>query len=232
MFHKNEVTPEGVDAEAWWLQKAKSMRSYPREIWDGKRLWTFEPNFPNPRGFDPVDPHAVAIDSLTATSSVPMDPGDPRSNAFVTLPEYYGHESLNRGASSGFRAETRSEKLNDVPMTVVDIFRTFDRSPKTISPDRYWLDPQRGNMIVRKDHFLVPDPEHSVNPSEVVTAARTPQGLWYPTTVREIGSSVSLEDGSRGDWYCRYYLEFDTDIPDELFKGESVDTKNFWTQAK
>jgi len=232
MFHKDEVPPQGADADLWWLKKAKSMRSCPREIWDGKRLWTFEPNFPNPRVLDAVDPHAVAIDSLTVTSRVLMDPGDPMSISGVTLPEYYAYESLNRGASLGFRAETRSEKLDNLPMTVVDIFRTSEKSPKSISPDRYWLDPQRGSMIVRKEQYLVSNPEQAIGASEVVTAARTPQGLWYPTTVRQIGNSISFEDNSRSDWYDRYYLEFNTEIPDELFKGESVDTKNFWTQDK
>lgn len=231
MFHTDEVPPPGANAETWWLKTAKSMRSYPREIFDGKRLWTFEPNYPNPRRADPADPHAVAIDSLTASSRAVMDPEDPLSNAGVTLPEYYGYESLNRGASLGFRAETRSEELNGIPMTVVDLFRTTGKSPKSFSPDRYWLDPQRGFLMVRKDHFLASNPEATVNPSEVLTTARTPQGLWYPTTVRHIGSSISLEDNSRSDWYDRYYLEFPVNLPEELFRGELVDTKNFWTQA-
>jgi hypothetical protein len=50
--------------------------------------------------------------------------------------------------------------------------------------------------------------------------------------VRLIGNTVSLEDGSRSDSYVRYYVEFDTPIPDELFHGESVGVKEFWTQSK
>jgi hypothetical protein len=50
--------------------------------------------------------------------------------------------------------------------------------------------------------------------------------------VRLIGNTVSLEDGSRSDSYVRYYLEFDTPIPDELFDAGSVDAKDFWTEAK
>ena len=138
--------------------------------------------------------------------------------------------SLGRHAFQ--EAMTRSETLDGLPMTVVDIFRTIDKSPKSTSPERFWLDPQRGGMIFRKEYFLVSNPQQAVGASEVIAAARTPQGLWYPTTVRHIGNSVSLEDNSRSDWYDRYYLEFDAEIPDNLFKGESVDTKNFWTEAK
>ncbi|MBS0265448.1 MAG: hypothetical protein JSS02_26175 [Planctomycetes bacterium] len=232
MFHNDEVPPPGVDAESWWLQQAKLMRSYPREIWDGKRLWTFEPNYPTPRRNDAEDPHAVAIDSLTVSCRLLPDPQDPQSNSGVMLPEYFGYASLNRGVALGFRAETRMDTLDDLPMTVVDIFRTLNKSPKSTSPERFWLDPQRGSMIVRKEYFLAADPQQAVGISEVVAAARTPQGLWYPKTVRHIGNSVSLEDNSRSDWYDRYYLEFTDDIPDHLFQGEAVDPKNFWTVVK
>jgi hypothetical protein len=47
-----------------------------------------------------------------------------------------------------------------------------------------------------------------------------------------IGNTVSLEDNSRSDSYVRYYLEFDSDIPDELFSAESVDAKSFWTESE
>jgi len=229
MFHKDEVPPPGADPETWWLRKATVMKSYPYAIWDGKRMWSFEAKMPRPFEFDPVDPHAPRIESLTVTSSTPMNSEQAQSNSSVRLPEFYGYEPLDRGTWFGYRAEVRTDTLNDQPMTVVDILKTFDKSPNRISPDRYWLDPQRTGMIVRRERFLTSNLVLPVNSSEVVLAARSPQGLWYPLTVRDIGSSVSLEDNSRGDWYDRYYLEFGTHIPDELFHAESVDLKNFWT---
>jgi hypothetical protein len=116
--------------------------------------------------------------------------------------------------------------------TLVDIIKTANVTPKSTSPQRYWLDPQRGNLMVRKEQFLVSKPDESVGASEVLSAARTPQGLWYPTAVRLIGNSVSIEDNTRSDTYVRYYLEFDAEIPDELFQAEAVDEKDFWTKAK
>jgi hypothetical protein len=232
-FKVREEVPEGVDPKVWWLEQAPLMKSYPREIWDGKRLWTFEPEYAQPRRQDPADPRFVLIESLKATSRDPMDRDDPESlNYRLDMPEFYGYENLSLGASFGYRAETRAEKLDDVRTNVVDIIRTFNVSPNTISPRRYWLDPQRGNMMVRKELFRVANPNQATGASEVVTSARTPTGLSYPTMVRLIGNTVSLEDGSRSDSYVRYYLEFDTPIPDELFHAESVSVKDFWTQSK
>ena len=231
-FDIREETP-AADSKKWWLEQVRSMRSYPREIWDGKQVWTFEPQHSIPRQQDPADPNFPLFTSLKGTSYAPIDSKDPRSRIHMLhLPEFYGYEHLSRGAELGFRADTRQVDLDKLPRTLVDIIKTSNIAPKSISPERYWLDPQRGNLIVRKEQFLASKPEQSVGASEVLTAARTPQGLWYPTAVRLIGNTVSLEDNSRGDTYVRYYLEFDAEIPDELFCAEAVDEKDFWTKAK
>ena len=222
-----------AEGKKWWLAQVRTMKSYPREIWDGKKIWTYEPQYANPRQQDPADPNFPLIASLKGTSVDPTDRKDPLSRMhMLEIPEFYGYEHLNRGAQFGFRAETRQVELDKQPMTLVDIIKTGNVSPKSTSPQRYWLDPQRGNLMVRKEQFLVSKPDETAGASEVLSAARTPQGLWYPTAVRLIGNSVSLEDNTRSDTYIRYYLEFDTDIPDELFQAEAVDEKEFWTKAK
>jgi len=182
---------------------------------------------------DPADPNFPLIASLKGTSVDPSDRKDPLSRThMLEIPEFYGYEHLNRGAQLGFRADTRPAELDKLPMTLVDIISTSNVSPKTITPERYWLDPQRGNLMVRKEQFLASKPDEPAGASEVLSAARTPQGLWYPTAVRLIGNTVSLEDNTRSDTYVRYYLEFDADIPDELFNAEAVDEMDFWTKAK
>jgi hypothetical protein len=228
--HEEKDVAEG---KKWWLAQVRTMKSYPREIWDGKKIWTFEPQLANPRQQDPADPNFPLIASLKGTSVDPTDRKDPLSRLhMLEIPEFYGYEHLNRGAQLGFRAETRQVELDKLPMTLVDLIKTSEVSPKSITPERFWLDPQRGILIVRKEQFLASKPGESAGASEVLSAARTPQGLWYPTAVRLIGNSVSIEDNTRSDTYVRYYLEFDADIPDELFQAEEVDEKDFWTKGK
>ena len=231
LFYKHEQPPEGANPEIWWLQMARKKRSYPYEIWDGKRLWNFETN-QNLHQEDPVDPHAIRIESLKAMSGAPRDPTDPvmHFGARVKLPERWAYESLHRGENLGFRADTIEAKLDGISMTRVDIRESFGASPKSLV-SRYWLDPSRDSMEVRKEWFPISQPDQ-VRSSEVFTAARTPQGLWYPTTLRDINAAISIETGVRSDRYTHYYLEFDVDMPDELFSGEGVDLKNFWTQFK
>jgi hypothetical protein len=222
-----------AQGKKWWLAQVRTMKSYPREIWDGKRIWTFEPQYANPRQPDPADPNFPLIASLKGTSVDPTDRKDPLSRLhMLEIPEFYGYQHLSRGAQPGFRAETRPVELDKQPLTLVDLIKTSEVAPKSITPERFWLDPQRGNLIVRKEQFLASKPDESAGASEVLSAARTPQGLWYPTAVRLIGNSVSLEDNTRSDTYIRYYLEFDADIPDELFQAEAVNEKEFWTKAK
>ncbi|MCE9528071.1 MAG: hypothetical protein K8R36_18680 [Planctomycetales bacterium] len=222
-----------ADGKKWWLAQVRTMKSYPREIWDGKKIWTFEPQYANPRQQDPADSNFPLIASLKGTSVDHTDRKDPLSRMhMLEIPEFYGYEHLNRGAQLGFRAETRQVELDKQPMTLVDIIKTANVTPKSTSPQRYWLDPQRGNLMVRKEQFLISKPDESAGASEVLSASRTPQGLWYPTAVRLIGNSVSIEDNTRSDTYVRYYLEFDAEIPDELFQAEAVDEKDFWTKAK
>ncbi|MBC7851943.1 MAG: hypothetical protein IAF94_00760, partial [Pirellulaceae bacterium] len=222
-----------VEGKKWWLAQVRTMKSYPREIWDGKQVWTFEPQYANPRQQDPADPNFPLIASLKGASVDPTDRKDPQSRLHMLhIPEFYGYEHLNRGAQLGFRADSRQVELNFLPMTLVDIIMTSNVSPKSTSPQRYWLDPQRGNLMVRKEHFLVSEPDEAAGASEVLSAARTPQGLWYPTAVRLIGNSISLEDNTRSDTFVRYYLEFDGEIPKEQFRAEAVNEKDFWTKAK
>jgi len=223
--------PEEANADAWWLAKSKELRSYPLEICDGKRLWTFSPVRAELGRLDPQDPQFVLIDSLQRRADDLLDREDPRSYSYMRqMPEFYAYEHLSQGASFGFRAEVRTVEEKGRPLTRVDIIKTSRGRPKDISPRRFWLDVNRSHMMVRKELYWVSKPDQPEGASEVVASARTPQGLSYPTTVREIGNAISLEDNSRSDTYVRYYLEFEVEIPDKLFDGEAVDVKKFWTQ--
>jgi hypothetical protein len=235
--------PELSDPK-WWLNQAHAMRSYPNEICDGKELRNFEavwarqaPGADYLTVTDAADPRFVRIDSLHVYNRCrimsPDDPGPQNGMSRDILPEFWGYEHLTRFAQIGFRVETRSVKLDDQPMGFVEGLEKplFERAPKD-NGYRFWLDPRRGNMIVRKEWFQSSQSNTPTGTSVVLDAAVTAQGLWYPTIIRDIGNTVSLEDGSRGDTYRRYFIEVGSEIADELFNPELVDEKNFWTQSK
>jgi hypothetical protein len=226
-----EVSNDANELKTWWLEQSRSMPGFAREIWDGQRLWTFNPEYQLPQQPDPAAPKFLLINSLTATSREVEDRNDPQSVYLTSLPEFYGYEHLGRVPSFGVRAETRTVVRDELPLTQVEILNTWNSDPDSASPRRFWFDPQRSKMIVRKEHFRLSQPDVPIEASEVLSAEKTPQGLWYPTCVRLIDNSVSREDNSRSDSFIRYFLEFDTAIPDDLFQADAVNLKNVWTHA-
>ncbi|MCY2964298.1 MAG: hypothetical protein NT069_11800 [Planctomycetota bacterium] len=221
------------ESRAWWLRQSRSMKSFPREICDGTRIYTFEPKYSEPKRPDPNDPQFLVIDQLTVTRSTIMDRKQLRSPRFMlNLPEMYGYEPLDRFASFGFRAEAKEVKYRELTATQVRVQVTGNAQPNTVSPQLYWLDHQRGDVMVRKEHYRTSEPNVPFAVSEIASAKQTPQGLWYPSTVRLVGNSVSLDDNSRSDSFVRYYLDFEADTPDEMFRAESIDVKNFWWEQR
>ena len=76
--------------------------------------------------------------------------------------------------------------------------------------------------MVRKEQLLASKPSEIGRCLGSPLRCSHPSRPRYPTAVLLIGNSVSLEDNTRSDIVVRYYLEFDTDIPDELFQAEVV----------
>jgi hypothetical protein len=86
---------------------------------------------------------------------------------------------------------------------------------------RFWLDPMRGYAVVRHDTLLV-DP--AVKPptdqdGQVLMDQweQTPNGVWYATRVGRGSLLNGLKTGAT--WY-HFFLYFQSDMPDDLFKPE------------
>ncbi len=46
----------------------------------------------------------------------------------------------------------------------------------------------------------------------------SPSGLSYPVVVRQVENVVPLGTGGKSDTYLRFYVDFDAEVPDELFE--------------
>ena len=104
LLYKHEQPTADADPEQWWLQKTKSLRSLPLEIWDGKRFWNFVPQYVEPKTEDPTEPGVLLIQSLKTMNGIPLDPDNPRMHfgGLVTLPEQFAYESLHQATSLGY----------------------------------------------------------------------------------------------------------------------------------
>jgi hypothetical protein len=94
--------------------------------------------------------------------------------------------------------------------------------PQTL---RYWIDPARSYLLVREEVLYAKAPGDAKGPPPrdririVEQAAQGPNGVWYPTVIRDKGS-WDLENNKtyRHDEVWRYYLDFGADMPDLLFQ--------------
>lgn len=100
-------------------------------------------------------------------------------------------------------------------------FRKDSNSPAGVTiPDRYryWIDPNRGYLCMRwemaSDAAAADSGPGTYLLEEV---SRSPQGHWYPTTVR-VKSAIRHEDGTTEDQLFRFYLDFAAEMPDRLFE--------------
>jgi hypothetical protein len=109
------------------------------------------------------------------------------------------------------------------PNTILVTSRLVDwrgRDPaNTFSCERFWLDPMRGYAVVRED-VLFADP--AVKPPTdrdqhnlMDQWEQTPSGIWYPTRV---GTGPLLKGLKTGATWYHFFLDFQADMPDELFK--------------
>jgi hypothetical protein len=94
--------------------------------------------------------------------------------------------------------------------------------PQTL---RYWIDPARSYLTVREDvlYSKVPAGAKSQPPRDqirvVEQAAQTPNGIWYPTVIRDKGHwDFDNSKTYRHDDVWRYYLDFGADIPEAVFQ--------------
>ena len=85
--------------------------------------------------------------------------------------------------------------------------------PNEIPVQRFWLDPLRGYAVVRRD-LLQAEPAGRPGTGREYQDRmdqweQTPSGVWYPTRVNA---------GSIGTTWYHFYLDFQADLPDDLFK--------------
>jgi hypothetical protein len=86
---------------------------------------------------------------------------------------------------------------------------------------RYWLDPKRDYIVVRWK-MVQPDAtgkEVVISDNIVEETARSPQGVWYATTIRR-KDCIPENAAHPIDTICHIYVDFDVDLPDSFFEPQ------------
>ncbi len=88
---------------------------------------------------------------------------------------------------------------------------------------RYWLDPARDYVVVRWDMVTSDLSGKESLDSEIIDKmARSPQGTWYATQIRNKGAIGIPSEGKSYDQIIDIYVDFNANLPDSLFEPPAV----------
>jgi len=202
---------DGPNTKEWWLKRGEILEAIPKIVSDGTREISLHPIFGESDKFGrrPItsfEPHRT--NAFVSSST------DPRPPAFYgeMLPEFQAYPFL-QGAKSWSYKTTLDPHPDNGPAGTV-LYESHGKS----SGARYWMDPARG-YVVSQMQWLTPGQPETTQKGRVEfkNFAMSPNGFWYPTVVRQLQNGVSMEDGTTSDTYFGFYLDFEAEIPDELF---------------
>lgn len=112
--------------------------------------------------------------------------------------------------------------------TILLRVRRIGRRPRASAPDageqspypvecRYWLDPARDYVVVRWDRLSGDAGHETVTGSTIIEElARSPQGIWYATRVRD--KAALTRDGKTYDRMTHFDVDFNVRLSDSLFQ--------------
>jgi hypothetical protein len=215
----NERMPSAAEPRVWWNEQVTSSRRILKRLGTGTDDYTFDPLWTKPPQPDPEYPLYLKLDSLKKQVRPIDEPADPWPGQIREMPEMVGHPKLLGQDSFGYRLTVDpNPKSGPAGCLLVQSMQTAVTPRRSVGA-RYWIDPARDYLVMRYEG-LGGNPENPQvsQASEITGVAQSPAGRWYPTQVRVIGGSVSLDTGEKSDYFDNYYLDFDAEVPDTLFE--------------
>jgi hypothetical protein len=218
-----DEVPAGVDPTAWWLQRGATWEPIPRTVSDGAVEIRLEPIYAEPRQPDPNNPRYGLIKHLQPhrTSAFSIAAGDPRpAYDDRIMPEFHAYPFLHGLENWGYQTTVHPHPASgpEGTMLIESLRKNPPKASGRIRGARYWADPARNHLVKQVQWLKTGEPENtSKGVVEMGELALSPSGLWYPRLVREVQNSVNLDDGTTGDTYLRFYVDFEAEIPDDLF---------------
>jgi hypothetical protein len=209
---------QGEDPIKWWRERTKFFQFYPQYVVrGGTQFKCEEKQSTNPDGS--VDTEIVSVSSSRRPELFPP--------AFWMWPEFACRQGIYADLSNPEMEPVLEMHPTDGPTGCIRLAirrtsqrnRINERGIKIPDESRYWLDPKRDFIMVRRDR-LVRDGagrERVIQRDTVEETARSPQGVWYATKTRR-----SLPDpvgnGKLRDQIEELYVDFDVNLPDSLFE--------------
>lgn len=217
-FGEAPPQPEAdADRGAWWMQQFRRGKWSPLEVCDGKTVYSAKYSEPDAQGNQTHTWEAAR--RLNATEGIDVAWAGIASDRFA---ERYGYPDTLGPPSNLFTVEIDPHPAAGPRASLLIRYRaTRELKDGAVYRDcRYWIDPAK-DYVTRQ--YVVGDAnEGGVSESDSYTMEdfeRSPRGIWYPTIVRRrVTMDPPPAENWNGDTVTRFFLDFEAEIPDELFR--------------
>jgi len=213
--------PEDTDPLQWWHEHVTNADTSIEAISDGIRECTYEPVVGTE--MDPKNPGFRLIKSYEKKFMPFGSPKDPGSQHRTLIPEFVGYPG---SWSTDYVLEPNPK---DGPENTIRLEFSYSNKDKI----RYWLDPNRGYLVMRAEYLELRGSEYAVSgSSDTLEVVQSPSGRWLPELIRKNAGSMlfpqealksfPIEQIKNGllmtdESYLRYFVRFDDSFSDGLF---------------
>jgi hypothetical protein len=194
-----------------WAQsfEERLQRSEPLPVYvcDGKTVWENSNPLPGAKPQWQASPHVAPQDLMSGEGlgSLPRAPDVKiASRLFPELAPKFGW---------GFEFDPNPSDASGCVLIKRSLHNTFG----TIGHEWYYVDPAKGDVVIRVELFnlplrTLPEASRSQQTIRMEDFQKTKQGFWYPTVVRNTMDHRTTT--------IRYHFDFAADLPDSLFTVE------------
>jgi RNA polymerase sigma factor (sigma-70 family) len=193
---------------AWWLKRCDETEFVPASVCNGAAVYR-QAGLARGAARQWEELWRIRPDQDAAPSVV---------QAAKYLPELFGYPTPPV-PSAQFTAELDRAPTDGPPGTVlVTATATSQLQANAYRRDRYWVDPLRGYVTLKRviDDGPGDPPENKPRVTYVMERLeQTPTGVWYPTLVRTTSAAGTQRSPELLTWF---FLDFTADLPDRLFE--------------
>ncbi|MCZ6871752.1 MAG: hypothetical protein O7G84_19825 [Gammaproteobacteria bacterium] len=226
-YHVEGLVPDDADPKMWWRSRGQEWEKTPKIVSNGAVEIRLKPVYAQPGQADPKNPRYKLIRSLephrthafTADSFTEVN--DPRPDDMNVMVEFHAYPFwLGR---EGWSYETTVDPMPENGPEGTVLVETLKKGLSERSEERrgvrHWVDPSRGYVVTQVQWLWTGEQNESNRGMvEVLELGVSPSGLSYPVVVRQVENVVPLGTGGKSDTYLRFYVDFDAEVPDELFE--------------
>lgn len=223
---KEMAPPADIDPATWWLAQGRRVPVVPQLISDGQREIRLKAVPAQPQRPDPQNPDFLLIESIESDPTATFGPygnGDPSPGEPDYFPDFQTYPVIHSTKLAKYHTAVNAELANRARSLVC--VESLDRSPTdkpgAIRGTRYWMDRERNYATVKVEWLKNGEPANSPRDwIEMSDFALSPSGLPYPRLIRNFQNSRNLTTGKLSDSFNHFFLDFDENIPDSLFKTD------------